>query len=115
MFELDNSNGPGPGWETTSDRFLVFQLAGDRLVSQHQQPTRLRGLALLGNQQDTLLVRAGDDGILAVDLRDPHSPRTRSFMRTLAPPSDVNLTDNSAFVSAGHQGLLRLNLAPSPP
>jgi hypothetical protein len=101
--------GPSGGQET-SDRLLVFDLAGQKLQLVHDQPSHLRGLVLLGSHRGNLLVSAGGDGILAVDLSNPASPRTAGFLPTGDHATHVEFIGDDAHITAGHRGLLRLGL-----
>ena len=71
-----------PGWQTTSDRLLVFDLAGEKFQLVHDQPSHLRDLRLLSSYRNKLLVKAGGDGILVMDLTAPTRPRTAGFLPT---------------------------------
>jgi hypothetical protein len=96
--------------QQTSDRLLVFDLAGQKLRVVHDQPSHLRGLTLLGSQLGKLVVQAGGDGILAVDLTAPASPRTTGFLPTGDYGGRLEFLGGDAYISAGYLGLLRLGL-----
>ena len=89
----------------------MFDLAGQKLQLVHDHPSRLRDLTLLRSRQGKLLVKAGGDGVLSVNIATPASPRTAGFLPTGNDGFHVEFLNTGAFVSAGYRGLLPLDLA----
>ena len=124
---------PLPSWETTSDRLMIFDLSGNKLLAAHDQPTRMYNVQLMGVHAGKLFINlrgnnsyaydsdfrfgggiGGGDGILVVDVTNPAAPKGVKFLRTLGLASHIEFFGDDVYVASGHFGLYHMSLAAAP-
>jgi hypothetical protein len=122
----DGNASPLPGWESTSDRLMIFDLASGKLDPVFDQPTRMYNTQLMGTHQGRLFINlggnqgyydpfgsgggGGGDGILVVDISNPSAPHGVKFLRTLGFATHIEFFADDVYVAAGHFGLFHLDL-----
>lgn len=102
------SSTPAP--ERLSTRLVIFDLAGGKLETVYDQPTRMTQVQLMGTQRDRLFLNLPGDGILVVDTAVPSAPKALRFVRTLGWASHLELFDDDLYVANGHFGVTHLGL-----
>ncbi len=117
-----------PGWETTSDRLMIFDLSDSQLALVYDEPTRMYNMQLMAAHEGKLFVNlggnagyydpyggaGGGDGILVVDVSNSQAPKGIKFLRTLGFATHLEFFGNDVYVAAGHFGLFHLDLAAAP-
>jgi len=102
---------PAPGWETTSDRLMIFDLSNDTFATLYDQPTKAYNLYIMGANQGRLFLNLSGDGILAVDVSNPAQPTGAKFLRTLGWGSTMEAFGDDLYVASGYFGLDHMSLA----
>jgi hypothetical protein len=104
------SSSSTPSWEETSDRFLVFDLAKNKLTSAYDQPTKAYNISPIGVNQGRMFVNLRGDGILVVDVSQATAPIGVQFLRTLGYATHLEAFGEDVYVASGYFGLSHLRL-----
>ncbi len=106
----DIAQPPQPSWEETSDRLMIFDLAGQTMNPAYDRPTKAYNLQLMGTNKNRLFVNLQGDGILVVDVTKPAVPIGVKFLRTLGYATHMEFFGNDAYIASGYFGLNHLGL-----
>jgi hypothetical protein len=110
---------------------MIFDLAGNKLLPTHDQPTRMYNVQLMGVHAGKLFINlrgnggyygdsrfgggfGGGDGILVLDVTNPAAPKGVKFLRTLGTASHIEFFGDDVYVASGHFGLYHMSLAAPP-
>lgn len=98
-------------WQDNSDQLMIFDLSKNTFRQMFSQPTRTMNVQLVGVQNNRLIIKLPNEGILLADVTNPASPKGLHFERTLGWVTNMELSGNTAYVAAGHFGIYQLDIS----